>query len=105
MQVRNINYLAQTYPEQLGQITDGVRNAEDVHRAPFFVGAYFADVIRGIETKQRPGYISEKTWNSINEHWQKGDRNEALIVAYNPDPNQINHVFTQLDKIKAPDWD
>ena len=105
MQVRNINHLAQVFPKQLGEIGDAVRNAEDVHHAPYFVGAYFADVIHGIETKQKPDYISTNTWESINQHWAKGERNEALIVAYNPHADQVVHVFTQLDNIKAPDWD
>ncbi len=105
IQVRNINHFAKTYPKQLGKISDAVRNAEDVHNAPYFVGAYFADVINGIETKQKPNYISAKTWDSINTHWEKGEKNEALIIAYNPHANQVLHVFTQLDNIKAPDWD
>lgn len=105
MQVQNMEHLAAAYPKQLGTVADAVRNGTDVHQAPFFVGAYFADVIHGIENKQKPDYISDNIWKQINEHWQKGQRNEALIIAYNPDPNQINHVFTQLDNIKAPDWD
>lgn len=105
IQVQNINHLANEYPKQLGTKADAVKNAEDIHNAPYFVGAYFADVIHGIETKHKPDYISPNTWESINRHWQKGERNEALIIAYNPDPNQINHVFSQLDNIKAPDWD
>lgn len=105
MQVQNMEHLAATYPKQLGAVADAVRNGIDPHRAPYFVGAYFADVIHGIESKQKPDYISDKNWKQINDHWQKGERNEALIIAYNPDPNQINHVFTQLDNIKAPDWD
>ena len=105
MQVQNMEHLAATYPKQLGAEADAVRNATDVHKAPYFVGAYFADVLHGIETKQKPDYITDKIWKQINEHWQKGEKNEALIIAYNPDPKQINHVFTQLDNIKAPDWD
>jgi|JI9StandDraft_1071089.scaffolds.fasta_scaffold53600_3 hypothetical protein len=105
IQVQNMEHLAKIYPKQLGLVADAVRNAIDIQHAPDFVGAYFADVIQGIETKQKPDYISEKIWKQINDHWQKGQRNEALIIAYNPDPNQINHVFTQLDNIKAPDWD
>ena len=105
MQVQNMEHLARTYPKQLGEVADAVRNAIDVHGAPSFVAAYFSDVIDGIESKQKPDYISDKIWKQINDRWQKGQRNEALIIAYNPDPNQINHVFTQLDNIKAPDWD
>lgn len=103
MQVRNIKHLARCYPEQLGDVTDAVRNAEDLHRAPFFVGAYFEDVINGIETKQKPHYISENTWININKRWRSGERNEALIIAYNPDPKQIEHVLAQLKNIKEPD--
>lgn len=80
-------------------------NAIDVHHAPDFVGAYFSVVIHDIETKQKPDYISDNIWKHINDRWQKGQHNEALIIAYNPDPNQINHVFTQINNIKAPDWD
>jgi hypothetical protein len=105
MQVQNMEHLAKTYPNQLGSVADAVRNAIDIQRAPYFVGAYFADVINGIESKKKPDYISDKIWKQINDRWQKEQRNEALIIAYNPDPNQINHVFTQLDNIKAPDWD
>lgn len=105
MQVRIIKYLAKMYPMQLGPVADAVRNAESKKEAPSFVGAYFSDVIHGIETKQKPDYISDIIWNQVNDHWQKGERNEALVIAYNPDPKQINHVFTQLDNIKAPDWD
>lgn len=105
MQVQNMEHLAKIYPKQLGSVSDAVLNGIDIHYAPYFVGAYFADVIQGIETKQKPCYISESTWKNINEHWQKGEKTQALIIAYNPDPNQIYHVFTQLDKIKTPDWD
>lgn len=105
MQVQNIEHLARTYPKQLGSEADAVRNAIDTHHAPGYVGAYFADVIHGIESRQKPEYISNRIWKQVNDRWQKGERNEALIIAYNPDPNQINHVFTQLDNIKAPDWD
>lgn len=105
IQVRNINRFAHDYPKQLGEVADAVRNAEDIHHAPYFVGAYFADVIHGIETKQKPDYITARTWENINKHWEKGERNEALIIAYNPHADQVLHVFTQLDNIKAPDWD
>lgn len=105
MQVQNMEHLAAAYPKQLGAVADAVRNGIDTHHAPDFVGAYFADVIHGIESKQKPDYISDNIWKQVNDRWQKGQRNEALIIAYNPDPNQINHVFTQLDNIKAPDWD
>lgn len=105
IQVRNINAFAKEFPKQLGAESDAVRNAETVEKAPYFVGAYFADVIQGIENKQKPSYISESTWKNVNEHWNKGEKNEALIIAYNPDKQQINHVFKQLDNIKAPDWD
>jgi len=105
IQVRNINALADKYPKVLGEKADAVKNAETVERAPYFVGAYFADVIHGIESKQKPDYISESTWKSVNDHWKKGERNEALILAYNPHKGQVEHVYTQLDNIKAPDWD
>lgn len=105
MQVQNMKHLAKSFPHQLGAEADAVRNGTDVHRAPYFVGAYFADVIQGIENKQKPDYISDSIWKQMNELWQKGQRNETLIIAYNPDPKQIKHVFTQLDNIKAPDWD
>lgn len=105
IQVRNINQFAKEYPKQLGSEADAVSNAETVQHAPIFVGAYFNDVIHGIETKQKPDFIPEKTWQQVNDYWKKGQCNEALIIAYNPDPKQINHVFTQLDNIKAPDWD
>lgn len=105
MQVQNMEHLARQFPNQLGRVADAVRNGIDTQHAPYFVGAYFADVINGIESKHKPNYIASNTWKQISEHWQKGERNEALIIAYNPDPNQINHIFTQLDSIKAPDWD
>ncbi|MBA4027046.1 MAG: hypothetical protein C0473_02275 [Cyanobacteria bacterium DS3.002] len=105
MQVQNMEHLTTAYPKQLGIVSDAVKNGTDVHRAPYYVGAYFADVVHGIESKQKPDYIAENIWKQVNERWQKGQHNEALIIAYNPDPNQINHVFTQLDNIKAPDWD
>lgn len=105
MQVQNMEHLARIYPKQLGEVADVVRNGTDIHHAPYFVGAYFSDVIHGIESKQKPDYISDNIWKQINDRWQKGQRNEALIIAYNPDPNQIQHVFTQMDNIKAPDWD
>lgn len=105
MQVQNMEHPARMYPIQLGSVSDAVKNGIDKHKAPYFVAAYFADVISGIETGQKPDYISNNIWTQINEHWQSGRRNEALIVAYNPDSKQIDHVFTQLDNIKAPDWD
>lgn len=105
IQVRNIEHLAEKFPKTLGTKADAVKSAATVEYAPYFVAAYFADVIQGIESKHKPEYITNATWKSVNDHWQKGERNEALIIAYNPDPKQINHVFTQLDNIKAPDWD
>jgi hypothetical protein len=63
------------FPKELGPKAEAVRNAETVEKAPYFVAAYFADAIQGIESKHKPGYISEKTWKSINEHWQKGEEN------------------------------
>jgi hypothetical protein len=105
MQVENIRKLAKKFPGVLGPESEALSNAIKLERAPYFVGAYFADVINGIEYHQKPDYITASTWKSVNEHWQKGEKNEALIFAYNPDLNQVNHIFTQLDAIKAPDWD
>ncbi len=105
MQVRNINALAKEFSNVLGDPSEAVKNAEDPAKAPMFVAAYFADVIRGIKSEQKPSYINDSTWKLVNEHWNKGEKNEALILAYNPDPKQVNHVFTQMDAIKAPDWD
>ena len=105
MQVGNIRKLAEKYPNVLGAAGDALSNAIKPERAPYFVGAYFADVINGIENHKKPDYITISTWKSVNDHWQKGEKNQALIFAYNPDSNQVNHVFTQMDAIKAPDWD
>jgi hypothetical protein len=101
MQVGNIRKLAEKYPNVLDAAGDALSNAIKPDRAPYFVGAYFADVINGIENHKKPDYITVSTWKSVNEHWQKGEKNEALILAYNPSSSQVNHVFTQMDAIKA----
>jgi hypothetical protein len=105
IQVQNINALAKEFSKQLGPETDAVKNANTIEKAPYFVAAYFADVIKGIESHKKPGYITDNTWKSVSEHWQKGEKNEALILAYNPHKGQVNSVYTQMDAIKAPDWD
>jgi hypothetical protein len=96
IRVSTVNYLAEKFPEVLGPIETAVISAEDVHRAPFFVGAYFANVIHGIERNQKPEYISDTVWKQINEKWHHGQCNDALIIAYNPHPEQVKHIKMQL---------
>jgi hypothetical protein len=100
MRVSTINHLAEKFPEVLGPAKTSVISAEDIHRAPFFVGAYYANVIHGIERNQKPDYISDKIWNQVTEKWHHGQLNEALIIAYNPHVDQIGHVRTQLKIVK-----
>jgi hypothetical protein len=101
MQVRNIKEMARHFPEQLGPENDAVKLAETVDKAPYFVGAYFAQVICGIETKQKPACISDTVWKQVNDRWHNGERNQALIIAYNPSQEQVRHVLFQLNKIKS----
>jgi hypothetical protein len=101
IQVETINHLAEKFPDVLGPPKTSVISAEDIHRAPFFVGTYFADVIHGIEQNQKPKFISDSIWQQVTEKWHDGKLNEALIISYNPDPDQLEHVATQLKIVKG----
>ncbi|CAM5999221.1 unnamed protein product [Sphagnum balticum] len=100
IRISTINHLAEKYPEVLGPAKTSVISAEDIHRAPFFVGAYFAYVIQGVEQNHKPEFISRNIWNQIIEKWHNGKLNDALIISYNPNPEQVNHVGTQLKIVK-----
>jgi hypothetical protein len=100
VRVSTINHLAEKYSEILGPVKTSVISAEDIHRAPFFVGAYFAEVIQGIEQNQKPEYISDKIWKQIVEKWHKGKLNDALIISYNPNSDQVAHVGAQLKFVR-----
>lgn len=45
---------------------------------------------------QGPGHI-----DNITKHWKDGDANGALILSFNPDQNQFEHVTKHLKIIKA----
>jgi hypothetical protein len=100
IRVSTINHLAEKYPDVLGPVKTSIISAEDIHRAPFFVGAYFAEVIQGVERNQKPDYISDNIWKQIVEKWHNGKLNDALIIAYNPNSEQVGHVGAQLKIVK-----
>jgi hypothetical protein len=96
MQIRNIHNLIAQFPDQLGQYAnDPLRAALRPGDAPMFVAAYMSNVITNLENGTNPGF-SNGVWNNIVKHWKAGDANGAMILAFNPDPNQIEHVNTQL---------
>ncbi len=100
MQIRNIRHLVERYPEELKAYKDSpLKAATRPGDAPFFVAAYFANVIEGLEAGEKPGFINEKTWGKIGELYRQGKVNEALIYAYNPDPDQVKHVNDHLAEI------
>jgi hypothetical protein len=103
IQVGTIRQLVKEFPTVLGPAETAVTSAEDIHRAHYFVAAYFADVIHGIERKKKPEFISNDNWKQINEKWQRGKLTEALIISYNPDHHQIEQVGTQLKRVKEKD--
>jgi hypothetical protein len=101
MQIRNIESLIKQFPEQLGQYAkDPLRAAERSGDAPMFVAAYISNMINHLETGKNPGF-SNGVWNNIVKHWKSGDANGALILTFNPDPNQIENVSVQLKTIET----
>ncbi len=101
MQIRNVHKLLEQFPKQLGQYKDDpLRAVERPGDAPMFVAAYMSNIIEHLENHKNPGF-SAGVWNNIAKHWKDGDANGALILSFNPDPNQIAHVTKQLQIIKA----
>jgi hypothetical protein len=96
IQARNISRLAHEYPQQLGDPKTAIARAEDPYWAAKFAGAYLNEVIQHIKEGTRPDYIGSKDWQTVTTLWREGQRDEALITAYNPDPHQIEHVNKQL---------
>ncbi|MGH2507081.1 MAG: hypothetical protein ACRDHZ_06670 [Ktedonobacteraceae bacterium] len=100
MQIRNIQSLVKQFPEQLGQYSnDPLRAALNPGDAPMFVAAYMSNMVGHLETGKNPGF-SDGVWKNIQKHWQSGDANGAMILAFNPDSHQIENVNKQLDIIK-----
>ncbi|MGH9549234.1 MAG: hypothetical protein ACRD3W_07665, partial [Terriglobales bacterium] len=100
MQIRNIRNLVKQFPEQLAPYAqEPLRAAENPGDAPMFVAAYMSNIIEHLEKHTNPGF-SAGVWNNISKHWADGDANGALILDFNPDPKQIEHVTTQLTVIK-----
>ncbi len=100
MQVRNIQNLMKQFPEQLAPYAkDPLRAALSPGDAPMFVAAYLSNMIEHLEKHTNPG-LSPGVWKNIQKHWSEGDANGALILAFNPDPHQIENVSTQLQAIK-----
>lgn len=100
MQIRNVHNLIAQFPDQLGQYAkDPLRAVERSGDAPMFVAAYMSNMITHLENGKNPGF-SNGVWNNIVKHWKSGDANGALILAFNPDPDQIKNVSAQLDIIK-----
>lgn len=101
MQIRNIRNLVKQFPEQLAPYeNDPLRAALNPGDAPVFVAAYMSNIVTHLETGSNPGF-SSGVWNNIAKHWKQGDANGALILAFNPNPNQIEHVNSQLEIIKS----
>ncbi len=101
MQIRNVRKLLEQFPKQLGQYKDDpLRAVERPGDAPMFVAAYMSNIIEHLENHKNAGF-SAGVWNNIAKHWKDGDANGALILSFNPDPNQIAHVTKQLKIIKA----
>jgi hypothetical protein len=100
MQIRNIQNLLKQFPEQLGQYAgDPLRAALNPGDAPMFVAAYMSNMIEHLESGKNPGF-SAGVWKNIERHWKEHDANGALILAFNPDPHQIENVDTQLNAIR-----
>lgn len=101
MQIRNIQNLVKQFPEQLAPYEkDPLRAALNPGDAPMFVAAYMSNIVTHLETGSNPGF-SSGVWNNIAKHWKQGDANGALILAFNPNPDQIEHVNLQLEIIKS----
>lgn len=100
MQIRNIRNLVKQFPEQLAPYEkDPLRTALNPGDAPMFVAAYMSNTIEHLERGTNPGF-SPGVWSNIEKHWKDGDANGALILAFNPDPRQIDNVGKQLEIIK-----
>jgi hypothetical protein len=100
MQIRNIQNLVKQFPEQLAPYaSDPLRAALNPGDAPMFVAAYMSNVIEHLEKHTNPGF-SAGVWENISKHWKDGDANGALILAFNPDPHQIENVAKQQAIIK-----
>lgn len=100
IQVRNIQNLMKQFPEQLAPYAkDPLRAALNPGDAPMFVAAYMSNIIEHLEKHTNPG-LSPGVWKNIQKHWSDGDANGALILAFNPDPTQIQNVTEQLNAIK-----
>ena len=101
VQVGNIEQLAQQYPQQLGDSNNIIGRAEQPATAALIVGAYLDDVVSHIKNNTRPDYIGKNAWLKVNQFWCEGKRDEALIMAFNPDPHQVAHVTAQLRQIRT----
>lgn len=100
MQIRNIQNLVKQFPEQLAPYAnDPLRAALNPGDAPMFVAAYMSNTIQHLEKRTNPGF-SAGVWENISKHWKEGDANGALILAFNPDPVQIQNVGRQLTIIR-----
>jgi len=100
MQIRNIQNLMKQFPEQLAPFAkDPLRAALNPGDAPMFVAAYMSNMIQHLEKHTNPGF-SAGVWKNIEKHWQSGDANGAMILAFNPSPDQIEHVGKHLKTIK-----
>jgi len=100
MQIGNIQNLMKQFPEQLAPYAkDPLRAALNPGDAPMFVAAYMSNMIEHLEKRTNPG-LSAGVWKNIQKHWSEGDANGALILAFNPDPHQIENVSKQLQTIK-----
>jgi hypothetical protein len=100
MQIRNIQNLVKQFPEQLAPYAnDPLRAALNPGDAPMFVAAYMSNMVEHLEKQSNPGF-SSGVWQNIQKHWKDGDANGALILAFNPDPVQIQNVGRQLTIIK-----
>jgi|GEM_PF-3337823 hypothetical protein len=101
IQIRNAKQLLKQFPEQLGQYKDDpLRALQHPGDAPMFVAAYMSKMINHLETGKNPGF-STGVWNNIAKHWKDGDANGALMLAFNPDPDQLEHIGTQLKIIES----
>jgi hypothetical protein len=100
LQIRNIHEMIRQFPEQLGRYaSDPLRAALNSGDAPYFVAAYMSHMVNHLESGKNPG-LSDGVWKNIEKHWRSGDANGAIILAFNPDPDQIAHVNTQLEIIR-----
>jgi hypothetical protein len=69
IQVGTIRFLAEKFPEVLELGQSAVNSAENIHHAPYFVTAYFATIIHGVEHNKKPDFISSDNWKQITEKW------------------------------------